>query len=167
MPKLTIDREVLHDPSWWHWAATIPLLAAGLAGIPWAIPVAMMLCAIMALYYFVELKELRPMPVQVRLAFFGLLAAGALPWMQWLHWVQLLGTTAMVTVGYCPLIRMLSLTSMNRTEPLTRSLVWRVFVHQPCAGGLVRWPDNSVSSGPSCSLASKSHTVCSLRARES
>jgi hypothetical protein len=45
--------------------------------------------------------------VQVRVAYMGLLAVGIVPWMQWVHRVQLFGSISMVTVGYCPLIRTL------------------------------------------------------------
>ena len=113
----------------------------------------MLLCAVAAVYYFMHVRQLRPFPVQVRLAYLALLAAGALPWMQWIHWVQLAGTTAMVTVGYCPLIRMLSLASRNRTEPLTPSFLWRVFFRQPCTGGLVRWSADSTAPAAGCLLA--------------
>src|SRR5258708_3806508 len=111
-----IDRQVLTDLSWWHWACTVPLLAASLAGYPSAIVAAMVLCGAAGLYFLVRIQRLRPFPVQVRIAYLALLSLGLLPWMQWLHWIQLVGTCTMVVAGYCPLIRLLSLAPLNRTE---------------------------------------------------
>jgi hypothetical protein len=90
----------------------------------------------------------------------GLLVAGAMPWMAWIHWVQLVGTTAMIAVGYCPLARMLSLLPLNRAEPLTRSLAWRVFVQDRCAGGLVQWTTDTLHpAGACCSLRTQAAPV--------
>jgi hypothetical protein len=50
---------------------------------------------------------------------------------------QLVGTTTMVTIGYCPLICLLTLAPMNRTDVLTLSLLWRVLVLEPY--GSLRW----------------------------
>jgi hypothetical protein len=154
MSNATIDPHVFRDPSWWHWAATLSLLVVSLAGYSGGIAAAIILCGIMAGYFFMRLRQLRPFPVQVRIAYLGLLAVGMLPWMQWLHWVQLVGTTTMVTVGYCPLLRLLSLAPLNRTEPLTYSLMRRVLVQEPCRGGLVRWSNKSASpTTGGCSLS--------------
>jgi hypothetical protein len=110
----------------------------------------MVLCAVMVTYFFVRLQQLRPFPVQVRFAYLGLLAAGTLPWMKWIHLLQLGGTTTMVTIGYCPLIRLLRLMPMNRTELLTRSLIWRVLVLEPCVGGLIDWSDKPTDQPNGC-----------------
>jgi len=163
-----IDRDVFTDLSWWHWAVTIPLLASQLAGYHWAIAVASGLCAAMGIYFLYRLRQIRPYPVQVRIAYLGMLVIGTLPWMQWIHWLQLCGTTAMVTVGYCPLIRMLSLIPPNRNEPLTASLIWFIFARQPCTGGLVNWRADSPCASSSCSLPTDRVTLaCSLPRRES
>jgi hypothetical protein len=89
--------------------------------------------------------------------------------LQWIHWIQLVGTTAMVTLGYCPLIRLLSLAPFNRTEPLTISFVWRVFVEEPCCGGLVQPNGRSpVPSTGSCSVPTHTSSMaCSLENHES
>jgi len=164
MSKSMINRQVVTDASWWHWVLTIPLLAASLAGYSGAIVAAMAFCVVAGGYFLVRIRQFRPYPVQIRIAYLGLLAIGTLPGMQWVHWVQLIGTTAMVTVGYCPLIRMLSLAPFNRAEPLTLPLVWRVFFREPCHGGLVRWD----AEGPSramdcCSMPIHSSPIaCSL-----
>ncbi|MEK6235414.1 MAG: hypothetical protein N2C14_11970 [Planctomycetales bacterium] len=163
----TLNRQVFTDPSWLHWAITIPLLAASLAGQTWAIPAAMVLCAGVGIGFLARLRQLRPYPVQVRIVYLGLLALGTVPGMFWVHWVQLAGTTLVVTTGYCPLIRMLSLAPFNRDEPLTASLAWRTFVTQRSVGGLLVWASESSSESQSelsaaacCSLDSAA--CCSL-----
>lgn len=156
MNTALFNRQALTDLSWWHWAATVPLLAAHLAGHRGPLAAAMVLCAAVGGYFFLHLRQVRPFPVQVRVAYLGLLAVGAMPWMAWLHGVQLIGTSAMIALGYCPLARMLNLLPFNRDEPLTRALVWRVFVQDPCAGGLVQWSSNPHASALAC---------CSLRHR--
>ena len=45
MSRPVLDRQVVIDVSWCHWALTIPLLAAHLTGSTWAIAAAMGLCA--------------------------------------------------------------------------------------------------------------------------
>jgi hypothetical protein len=153
MSDKVIRWNVLKDVSWWHWVLTIPLLAAHLAGVPWAIVAAMVLCAAAGSYFYLRLKQLRPYPVQVRIAYLGLLALGTVPGMHWLYWIPLVGTTVMVTTGYCPLIRTLSLAGWNRTEPFQWSLVWQAFFREPCAGGLLQWTTpTSLSTTSSCSL---------------
>jgi hypothetical protein len=150
MPNKLINRQVFADASWWHWLLTVPLLALHLAGHSWAIVATMVLCGIAGSYFMYRIRKFKPYPVQVRIAYLGLLVAGVFPGMQWIHWVQLFGTTAMVTVGYCPLIRMLSLAPLNRNEPLTVSLVWHAFVREPCAGGLIQWSVNSKNPTVAC-----------------
>lgn len=48
-----------------------------------------------------------------------------------MHTIALVGTSAMVTVGYCSLERMLELAWFNRTQPLTLSLVRSVIYSPP------------------------------------
>lgn len=171
MSKAHLNYHIVTDVSWWHWLLTVPLLAYNLAGHRWAMAAAMGLCALVGGYFWFKLRQIKPYPVQVRIAYLVWSAIGLLPGMQWMLWVQLCGTTAMVAIGYCPLIRLLSLLPPNRKEPLTASLVWRAFVKEPCAGGLVNWstgaagtvvsccslPNNSVSLA--CSLPRKLHPI--------
>lgn len=152
MGSRCFDSRVLRDASWWHWAVTIPMLAAHLAGVPWALAAATVLCLSMGAYYLVLLHAIKPFPVQIRLAFAVLLLAGLAPGLWWIHWVQIAGTSAMVTFGYCPLARMLMLAPWNRSAPLSLSLVGEVIFHEPTGGGLlaVRGDGPNIAS---CSLA--------------
>jgi hypothetical protein len=153
MFRTNIDHRVFSEPSWWHWAATVPLLVAHVIGVRGALAAAMLLCAAFALTFWLKLCSVHAMPVQVRLVYLAILAVGLLPYMAWLHWVQIAGTSAVVSFGYCPLVRMLTLLPPNRAEPLTRSYLTRLAV-APANGGLWLWPAESQpkASGCSCSL---------------
>ena len=153
MSKPTFNHQALTDLSWWHWAITIPLVACHLLGHAWAMPAVMLLSGIMAIYFYTRIRQIRPYPVQVRIAYVVWSAIGLLPYMHWMHWVQFFGTTAMVAVGYCPLIRMISLLSWNRSQPFTLALVWQTFVREPVADGLLTWP-TEMPATVCCSLPS-------------
>jgi hypothetical protein len=135
---MQFDREAFRDPSWYHWTATIPLLGMHFAGIVWALPIAAVLCAMMASYYLPQVASLKAFPVQIRLAYLVVLGLGALPWMGWLHLLQLAGTSAMVLAGYCPLARTLMIMPWNRADRFGWSLVRHAFLESPTGGGLFR-----------------------------
>lgn len=132
MSRQRFNTEVLLDPSWWHWTATIPLLVLTLAGHPWACWIAIGLCAVVGAYYFYNIKQMQPYPVQLRVAYVVVLLCGMLPGMNWFYWVPLVGTMAMVLVGYCSLRRLLSLAPWNRSGPFSFARFWHVFVCVPC-----------------------------------
>jgi protein-S-isoprenylcysteine O-methyltransferase Ste14 len=147
-----LDFHVLTDPSWWQWAVTVPMLVAHLIGQPWALPAALVLCSAMTAYYLIRLHSVRPMPVQIRLAYMAWLLVGLLPGMVWMHYVALIGTTAMVLFGYCPLARTLTLLPLNRTEEFSMNLVGRTILAKSTGGLLHRWSDGDTSTANSCSL---------------
>lgn len=155
-----VNPSVLSDPGWWQWTATVALLAAHLAGTPGAIYAAIALCAVMTGYYLVRLGRVRPYPVQIRLAYLGMLVAGLVPAMAWLYWVQLIGTAARVAVGYCLTGRLLSLAPWNR-EGAWRPALVRQALFAPVNGGLIQWgSQDAAAGGASCSLRGPS---CSIR----
>jgi hypothetical protein len=161
----TIDWRRLLDLGWWHWAATVPLLTAYVAlgaerGWP-CFAAALLLCVGMTMLAQWQSPEPGSMAVQVRVGYAALLVLGLAPAAFWFHWVQIAGTTAMVTVGYCPLERLLSLMSWNRTRRLTWRMVRRTFLSRPTCGGLLRpvapggGPDPSVAAcahAPACGI---------------
>jgi hypothetical protein len=110
---------VLRDPSWWHWAATIPLVAGHIRGVSGSLEVAILLCLVVAAGMWLATRRLLAMPVQVRLAYAALLTVGVAPGMFWIYYLQLAGTVAMVLCGYCPLVRMLTLLPWNRVQSLS------------------------------------------------
>ncbi len=126
-----------HDLGWRYWAATVPLLAARFGGWEPALPLALTLTAVQLLHFRIRTGDARSFPVQVRAAYLGLLIAGTWPPLAFLHAIQLVGTTAMVTVGYCPLARCVSLLPWNRRQPLTLALVKRTFLSAPVRGSIL------------------------------
>lgn len=109
------------DLGWWYWLMTVGFLTAGLMG--WS----MALCAVQITHVIWLTRDAASFSVQVRVAYLGLLLAGLWPPLWWVHWVQLVGTSARVTVGYCFLARVLSLLSWNRRQPLSWDLLARTF----------------------------------------
>jgi hypothetical protein len=146
------NSHVFRDPSWLHWAATIPLLAGHIAGIDGCLEVAITLCVCMALAMWTRTRSVTAMPVQVRIAYAALLAIGTAPGMFWVYYVQLIGTTAMVLFGYCPLVRMLTLLPWNRPEPINGPWLMRLIL-APAPGGLIDWSRSSHAAPAACSCS--------------
>jgi hypothetical protein len=67
-------------------------------------------------------------PAQVRSAYTVLLIMGLWTPFALIHWIQLVGTTAMVLFGYCFLARCLSLLPWNRDTPLTADRIAATFL---------------------------------------
>jgi hypothetical protein len=139
----------MRDPAWRYWLLTTGLLAAGIGGWVWGIPLAMVLCAIQIIHFGWRAGTPAALPVQVRVAYLLLLTVGLWAPMQWIHVVQLLGTSARILIGYCLLARILSLAPWNRREPLSLSLVHRTFFSMqsevaPCGSVLQRRWDEAL-----------------------
>lgn len=118
----------IHDLGWWYWFLTVGLLGAGLFGWPAGIYVAILLCGVQIGHVIWLTRDLTAFPVQVRVAYLAMLIAGLWGPLQWIHWIQLAGTTARVLVGYCLLARTLSLAPWNRRQPVSFALIRRTFV---------------------------------------
>lgn len=127
----------MRDLGWWYWAATAIFLAIGLFGYPIGVWWAIGLCLIQISHVMWLTRQTIAFPLQVRLVYLALLLAGLWEPLHWIHWVQLLGTTTRVVVGYCFLARSLSLAPWNRREPFSLNLVRRTYLSlqlpmQPC-----------------------------------
>lgn len=120
-----------------QWAVTAPLLAASLAGVSGALGAALGLCAVSTLYYGMTLQSLRPYRVQVRLGFMTVAGLALLPELHRVLWIPLVGTTAQVLVGYCPMARLLDLMPWNREGQLTWRAVIDVVTRPPGPEGLL------------------------------
>lgn len=118
----------IHDLGWWYWFLTVGLLGAGLSGWLTGIFLAMVLCAIQITHVIRLTRDVASFPVQVRIAYLAMLIAGLWEPLQWIHWLQLAGTTARVLIGYCLLARILSLAPWNRWHPLSFALIRRTFL---------------------------------------
>ena len=124
----------IHDLDWWYWFLTVGLLAVGLFGWAAGIALVMLLCAVQILHVIWLTRDLGAFPTQVRIAYLAMLIAGLWGPLQWIHWMQLAGTTARVLLGYCLLARTLSLAPWNRRQPLSFPLVRRTFLSLQAAG---------------------------------
>lgn len=118
----------IRDLGWWYWLLTVALLGAGLCGWPEGIYLAMALCAVQIGHVIRLTRDLTAFPVQVRATYLAMLIAGLWSPLQWIHWMQLAGTTARVLIGYCLLARTLSLAPWNRRQPMTVTLLKQTFL---------------------------------------
>lgn len=119
------------DLGWWYWLTTVGLFSAGLLGWTAGLYLAMLLCVVQTLHVIRLTGDVTSFPVQVRVAYLGLLLAGLWGPLQWIHWAQLAGTSARVLIGYCFLARVLSLASWNRRRPLSLELAARTLFSRP------------------------------------
>jgi hypothetical protein len=120
-----------------QWAVTAPLLMASLAGVSWATPAALGLCALSTVFYAQKLHSIRAYRVQVRLGFMALVGLTAVPGLQGILWLPIIGTTAQVLCGYCPMARLLDLMPWNRGDPLSFGAVVQVLGRRPGNEGLL------------------------------
>jgi hypothetical protein len=128
----------LREIDWWYWLVTDGLLIGDLAGWRWGIYPVIALTVIQAMHYVVREGHIAAFPVQVRLGYLLLLVLGIYSPLGFIHWIQLAGTTAVVTVGYCPLARILVLMPWNRSSrPLTAALVWNTLILPPVSGSIL------------------------------
>ncbi|RRQ23055.1 hypothetical protein [Thiohalobacter thiocyanaticus] len=123
---------------WWYWLATDVLLINGLAGGPGGFVPVIALTVVQLVHYLLRERAPGAFPVQVRTGYLLLLLVGQWPSLAFIYWIQLAGTTAMVTVGYCPLARMLSLLPWNRTRPFSLALLRRTFLMPPTRSSVLQ-----------------------------
>lgn len=121
-----------------YWFIVDVLLAVGLLVWPPALFLAMAVVAIHAVHYLQLEPGITSFPMQVRTGFLGLLFLGQIPYLGWVNWVQLAGVTALLTTGYCPLARILSLMPWNRTRPLSWKLITTAIFTPPVTGSIVQ-----------------------------
>jgi hypothetical protein len=126
------------DISWWYWSVTVPLLAIGLTGYAEGFMAAAILTAVQVVHFYAREGSLMAFPVQVRMAYLGLLVLAQWPPFYWVYWLQLAGTTAMVLFSYCLLARVLSLMPWNRHEPFSLKFFVRTFFSAPVRGNILQ-----------------------------
>lgn len=122
---------------WWYWLVTDLMLVSALAGGPGGLAPVILLTCIQLGHYLLRERAPAAFPVQVRAGYLLLLLIGQWPPLAFIHWVQLAGTTAMVTVGYCPLARMLSLLPWNRSRPFSLALLRQTILMPPSRGSVL------------------------------
>ncbi len=123
--------------TWWFWLATDLALAWSLFLDRDAIKAAIGLAAIQIPVFARRGGGPGSFPAQVRIAYMALLLAGLWPPLGFVHWVQLVGTTAMVLFNYCFLARCLSLLPFNRDRPFSAALLRQALFSAPVDGSIL------------------------------
>lgn len=122
--------------TWWYWLFTLGALAAGLAGWAEGLAMAIALTVLQAVHFAWRARSATAFPVQVRVAYLGLLLLGAWAPLEPLHLLLLAGTATLLAVDYCPLARILSLLPWNRKGPLTLARLRAAFLSPPVHGSI-------------------------------
>lgn len=79
--------------------------------------------------------NIRPFPVQVRIAYFAWVAVGTyVPYMVVFMYITFVGLATNLFLGYCPLARMVYLLPWNRNEKFSLNLLRRVVFSPPASG---------------------------------
>jgi len=123
---------------WWYWAATTILLIGVVTGSTRSLTAVIALNAIQVIHFIFREKSLIAFPVQVRITYFGLLFLAQAPFMFWIFWWQLIGTSAMVFFEYCFLARCLSLLPWNKKEVYSLGMVKHTFLSGPVRGNVLQ-----------------------------
>ena len=131
---------------WWYWTATTIFLIGVVAGNAQSLQAVMVLNAVQVVHFIFREKSLISFPVQVRITYFGLLLLAQAPFMFWIFWWQLIGTSAMVLFEYCFLARCLSLLPWNKKQAYSLELIKCTFFSPPVKGNVLQ--GLAANSGP-------------------
>ena len=123
---------------WRYWFAIVILLTLGVLGWQSGLVLAVLLSLIQLVHMVVAETSVKSFPVQVRAAYFVLLALFYWEPLRGLYWIPVVGTWARVLFGYCFLARNLSLLPWNRKEPLTPDLIKRTYLTPPIKGNILQ-----------------------------
>jgi hypothetical protein len=132
----------MRAPGWWIWLVITILIALSLFVAPQFMLSAIAVSIFNAIWQLRRHEYRYAFAVEVRTTYTLLLLLGMLPMQQWIHWIQLFGTSALLTFDYCPLARMLSLTPWHLRQPITRQAVLHAMLSKPVGGKFVgreRW----------------------------
>jgi len=124
--------------AWWYWLVTLGLLAASLSVWPEGIYYTMASTAWQYLHFARRDRNPVSFAAQIRFVYLGLLALGMWDPFHFIHYLQLVATTALVLTGYCPLARTLVLMPWNRRVPFTLSLARIAYLTPPVRGSILR-----------------------------
>lgn len=124
--------------SWWYWLGTDVCLLLGVIGYPRAFQVAILLTIIQIFHFTIRDKNPTSFPVQVRIFYLALLMIAQWPPLTFIYWIQLIGTTAQLLVGYCLSARIVSLFPWNRKEPFTYKLLVQTLMTPPVRGNIMQ-----------------------------
>ena len=126
------------DLAWWCWLVTIPFLTIGILGETNGLLIAATVIVLQT-GHFLAMKNFQlSFPVQVRIGFLIWFSLGLLPNMQWMLWIQLVGTCVSVLFDYCAMARLMTLAPWNRTQPLSARLIVKTFISRPVRGSFLK-----------------------------
>jgi hypothetical protein len=118
----------------------IGLQSLRFAGYTNAVAVAIVLCTSLAVVDLILRRwDVRAMSVQIRLGYVLLLALGLIPGLEWIHVVQIVGTSIRVMTGYCLLERELRMLPWNQSGGTSWSQMCNILLACPGAGGILRF----------------------------
>jgi hypothetical protein len=120
---------------WVLWGITWLLLLAGLFDRNFYEYAIWFSAAHAALFLGLFAFQIKPFPVQVRIAYLLWVGVGTyVPGMTILLYITTLGLFGNLFFNYCPLARLMSLMSWNRNEQLSLDLLKRTFFSLPRTG---------------------------------
>ncbi len=119
---------------WSYWFLTVIFVGISLFVWPKAIYLAIAINVTHAIHFVLRKSGMSTFPMQIRIGYLGLLILGLAPFFSWVHWIQLIGGTIMLTTGYCPMVRMLSLLPWNRNKTMSWNLVKIILFTPPVTG---------------------------------
>ena len=122
---------------WWYWAITTALLVGILAGYSLCLQAVIALNIVQVVHFIIREKSISAFPIQVRITYLGLLFAAQAPYMVWIFWWQLIGTTAMISFRYCFLARLLSLLPWNKKDSYSIEMLKKTFLTPPEKGNVL------------------------------
>ncbi|WP_455208742.1 hypothetical protein [Kaarinaea lacus] len=125
------------DLAWWYWLATIPFLSIGIMGETNGLFIVALITLLQTGHFYIRETFKFSFPTQVRVGFLCWFCCGLLPYMEWMLWVQLMGTSLSVLFDYCAMARLMTLAPWNRTQPLNPRLVVRTFFSRPVRGSIL------------------------------
>jgi hypothetical protein len=123
---------------WCYWALTTALLVGVLAGYGQCLQVVIALNVVQVVHFAVRDMSISAFPVQVRVAYLGLIFAAQAPYMGWIFWWLVIGTSAMITFGYCFLARLLSLLPWNKKGSYSLDMMKETFLTPPQKGNILQ-----------------------------
>ena len=123
---------------WRYWAITVALLVGVLAGVDACLPAVIALNTVQVMHFIYREKSITAFPVLVRMVYLGMIFVAQAPYMAWVYWWLVIGTTAMVTFGYCFLARLLSLLPGINKEPYSLQLLKKTFLTPPQKGNIMQ-----------------------------
>ncbi|MDH5188946.1 MAG: hypothetical protein OEW37_08330 [Rhodospirillaceae bacterium] len=129
--------ETFFKLSWTYWFVTTVLLTLGIFVWPEALLAVIILNAVQSIHVLIASGKISAFPSQVRVAYLGLLIIGMIDGLAFIHWMQLVGSWAMILFDYCPLARILSLMPWNRSQPFSWDLVRMTALTPPVKGNIL------------------------------